>query len=55
LTTYQGGLRKLAEREADVRVAARRVPAEDLEVIIRKVAADSGAEVDELRRATGIQ
>uniref|UniRef100_UPI003F492C1D hypothetical protein n=1 Tax=Pseudonocardia sp. CA-138482 TaxID=3240023 RepID=UPI003F492C1D len=50
LTTYLAGLRTLEERAEEVREAARRVPAEDLAVIIGKVTEASGGDPDELRK-----
>ena len=53
LTTYQAQIRKLADRERDIRKAAKGVPAESFAVIVRKVALDTGADVTDLARAAG--
>lgn len=55
LTTYQAQVRKLGERADEARKVARRVSAEDLEVIVSKVAQDTGADAELLAQVAGLK
>lgn len=55
LTTYQAQVRKVRERAREARQLARRVPAEDLAVIVARVAEDTGADAGMLAQVVGLE
>lgn len=55
LTTYLAQVRKLDERADEARKVARRVPREDLAVIVAKVAEDNGADAELLAQVAGLE
>lgn len=54
LTSYQAQLRKLAERQREVRKLARKVNADDVTVIVQRVAQDTSADRAQLGDAAGL-